>query len=69
MIERLLFNLYFLYYVQLSIIIPHYNSPNLLKRMLNSIPEREDIEIIVVDDCSKSENVKQVRLRIACKAV
>ena len=52
-----------------SIIIPHYNSPNLLKRMLNSIPEREDIEIIVVDDCSKSENVKQVRLRIACKAV
>lgn len=44
-----------------SIIIPHYNSPNLLKRMLNSIPEREDIEIIVVDDCSKSENVKQLK--------
>lgn len=44
-----------------SIIIPHYNSPNLLKRMLRSIPEREDIEIIVVDDCSNSENVELLK--------
>lgn len=35
-----------------SIIIPHKNSPELLDRCLKSIPERNDIEIIVVDDCS-----------------
>lgn len=38
-----------------SIIIPHYNSSDLLKRMLNSIPERDDIQIIVVDDCSETQ--------------
>lgn len=35
-----------------SVVIPHYNSPKLLARMLKSIPERDDIQIIVVDDCS-----------------
>lgn len=35
-----------------SIIIPHYNIPHLLGRCIASIPEREDIQIIVVDDCS-----------------
>ena len=35
-----------------SIIIPHYNTPELLKRCLDSIPERADVQIIVVDDCS-----------------
>lgn len=35
-----------------SIIIPHYNSPELLLRCLRSIPIREDIQVIVVDDCS-----------------
>lgn len=35
-----------------SIIIPHKNIPELLQRCLNSIPEREDIEVIVVDDNS-----------------
>lgn len=37
-----------------SIIIPHYNSPHLLERCLKSIPVREDIQVIVVDDCSPS---------------
>ena len=41
-----------------SIIIPHYNSPHLLKRMLESIPEREDIQVVVVDDASTKENVE-----------
>lgn len=36
----------------LSIIIPHYNSPAKLGRLLNTIPERDEIEVIVVDDCS-----------------
>lgn len=35
-----------------TIIIPHYNIPRLLKRCVDSIPERNDIQIVVVDDCS-----------------
>ena len=35
-----------------SIIIPHKNCPDLLKRLLDSIPERDDVQIIVVDDNS-----------------
>ncbi len=35
-----------------TIIIPHYNIPDLLMRCLKSIPIREDIQVIVVDDCS-----------------
>ncbi len=35
-----------------SVIIPHYNTPLLLMRCLNSIPIREDIQVIVIDDCS-----------------
>lgn len=39
-----------------SIIIPHYDIPQLLVRCINSIPVREDIEVIVVDDCSPNAN-------------
>jgi len=41
-----------------SITITHYNSPSLLERMLKSIPERDDIQVIVVDDasCEKARN-------------
>lgn len=35
-----------------SIIIPHKNIPDLLDRCLNSIPIRNDLEIIIVDDNS-----------------
>lgn len=35
-----------------TFIIPHRNSPDLLNRCLNSIPSRDDIQIIVVDDNS-----------------
>jgi glycosyltransferase involved in cell wall biosynthesis len=38
--------------VDFSIIIPHKNIPDLLQRCLDSIPQREDLEIIVVDDNS-----------------
>ncbi len=40
-----------------SVVIPHYNSADLLRRMLASIPERDDIQIIVADDGSNIENV------------
>ncbi|MCQ2089722.1 MAG: glycosyltransferase [Fibrobacter sp.] len=39
-----------------TIIIPHYNLPNLLCRCLKSIPKREDIQVIVVDDMSCEKN-------------
>lgn len=47
-----------------SVTIPHYNSSKLLCRMLNSIPERDDIQIIVVDDGSDTtelENLRELR--------
>ena len=37
-----------------SIIIPHKNSPGLLQRCINSIPRRDDVQIIIVDDNSDS---------------
>lgn len=36
----------------LSIIIPHYNTPDLLQKLIDSIPDLDDIQIIVVDDRS-----------------
>ncbi len=36
--------------VYFSIIIPHRNCINLLKRAVSSIPEREDIEILIIDN-------------------
>lgn len=36
----------------LSIIIPHYNSVDLLEKLIESIPKNPEIEIIVVDDKS-----------------
>ena len=38
-----------------TIIIPHYKIINLLGRALQSIPDREDIQILVVDDNSGIE--------------
>lgn len=38
--------------IKYSIIIPHYNAPELLMRCLKSIPISEEIQVIVVDDCS-----------------
>lgn len=43
--------------IYFSFIIPHKNIPSLLTRCLASIPRREDIEIIVVDDKSDPSKV------------
>ena len=43
--------------INYSIIIPHKNIPDLLQRCLSSIPRREDVEIIVIDDNSDPEIV------------
>lgn len=43
--------------IRYSFIIPHKNTPELLERCLNSIPQRDDIEVIVVDNNSSPEIV------------
>lgn len=41
--------------IRLSIIIPHYNRPQLLAKLLDSIPDYPEIEVIVVDDKSNKD--------------
>lgn len=43
--------------ILVSFIIPHKNIPDLLYRCVSSIPQRNDIEIIIVDDNSSPEIV------------
>jgi glycosyltransferase involved in cell wall biosynthesis len=43
-----------------SIIIPHHNVPGLLKRCLASIPQRADLEVIVVDDKSDDSIITEL---------
>lgn len=42
--------------IKYSFVIPHYNIPQLLQRCLESIPMRDDIQVIVVDNRSTPEN-------------
>jgi glycosyltransferase involved in cell wall biosynthesis len=44
-----------------SIIIPHKNIPDLLERCLASIPERDDVQVVIVDDCSEERLVDFAR--------
>lgn len=46
-----------LFVINYTFIIPHKDSPILLKRCLDSIPRRSDVQIIVVDDNSNSQIV------------
>ena len=43
-----------------TIIIPHFNTPTLLRMCLDSIPQRFDIQIIVVDDMSSKEVITEL---------
>lgn len=43
-----------------SIIIPHKNSPQLLQRCLRSIPQRDDLEIVIIDDNSDVNKKPQI---------
>lgn len=47
--------------INYSIIIPHHNIPDLLKRSLHSIPKRDDVEVFVVDYCSNEECLAQIQ--------
>ena len=46
--------------INYSFVIPHHNTPDLLQRLVDSIPQREDIEIIVVDDNSDEKKKAKV---------
>lgn len=43
--------------INYSIIIPHKNTPDLLQYCLDSIPVRDDIQVVVVDDNSDDDKV------------
>lgn len=43
-----------------SIIIPHKNSAVLVHRLLQSIPKRSDLEVIVIDDTSDSSEIQKL---------
>lgn len=43
--------------INYSFIIPHKNTPKLLQRCLDSIPQRDDVEVIVVDNNSSLDIV------------
>lgn len=40
---------------ELSIIVPHYNTPKMLDRLLSTIPNDPEIEVLVIDDTSDRE--------------
>ena len=43
-----------------SIIIPHHNTPDLLARCLDSIPQRKDTDVFVIDDNSDEQYAEQI---------
>lgn len=52
----------------LSIIIPHYNTPKTLQKLLDSIPDTPEIEVFVIDDMS-NQYIKEYEVckQIYCK--
>jgi glycosyltransferase involved in cell wall biosynthesis len=44
-----------------SVIIPHHNIPSMLERAIKSVPLRDDVEIIVVDDASDEKYVSEIK--------
>lgn len=51
--------------VKLSIIVPYYNASGFIEELLTSIPDRDDIEVIVIDDHSNKgiDEYKEIQSR------
>ncbi len=47
--------------ILLSIILPTFNEEKSIKHLLESLPNKEFIEIIVVDDCSTDNSITEVK--------
>lgn len=54
--------------INYTFIIPHKNRPDLLQRCINSIPVRNDVQIIVVDDNSRLDKKPTIR-RVGCEII
>lgn len=52
--------------INYSIIVPHYESLDVLRRAVDSVPEREDIELIIVDNSHNKidSNIFQTRSNV-----
>ena len=50
--------------INYTLIISHYNMPTKLERLIKSLPMRQDLQVIVVDDCSNKqiEELNQIKL-------
>ena len=48
--------------IKFSLIIPHHDIPDLLVRCLESVPVRNDLQVIVIDDASSLENIECLKL-------
>lgn len=46
--------------INYSVIIPHYNYGKKIKKLLDTIPDREDIEVIIVDDLSTEKELNNL---------
>ncbi len=44
-----------------TIIIPHYNIPQLLRRCLRSVPQRDDVQVVIVDDNSTGDAASELK--------
>lgn len=49
--------------VKVTIIIPHFNTPNYLRKLLGTIPRIEAIQVLVIDDKSTKEQDKYEELQ------
>lgn len=47
--------------IKLSVLIPVWNQEELVIRALNSVPRREDLEVVVCDDGSSDNTLKNVK--------
>ena len=43
---------------KLTVVVPAYNAEDFILRALESIPKREDIELIIIDDCSTDKTLE-----------
>lgn len=46
---------------KLTIIVPVYNQEKLITRALDSIPKRDDIEVLIINDCSTDNTLEVVQ--------
>lgn len=55
----------FLFGMKVSIIVPVYNQENLLFQALDTVPQRDDVEVIVVDDGSTDRTWERLQAYMA----